>query len=399
MCKVYFATAKTVRYGLANALMRKREIVIYMESSLGHWTINKNTKLFTVGPAQMYPSTLTVRNHVVPYFRTSEFSDMMLENKQWLLELVDADKECEVVFLTASGSGAMEAAVINCFDENDKLLVISGGTFGERFEKICKIHKIPFDVIKLGQDETLSEIHLSTYEGKDYTGLLVNLHETYTGQLYDIELIHDFCERNKLYLIVDAISTFLCDEYHMEKYNIDVTIISSQKGLCLAPGLSMVILSRKIIKEKVSGNHIKSLYFDFNEYLLNIKRGQTPFTPCVGELFELNDMLHHIVERGGAKARVEEVKERCEYFRKNIKELPVHYPSFPLSNAITPVRFDKDIAMDFFMYLKDEKNIMVNPVGGELGKCSIRVAHIGNLELEDYDILIKEMRNFLKYRV
>ena len=51
------------------------------------------------------------------------------------------------------------------------------------------------------------------------------------------------------------------------------------------------------------------------------------------------------------------------------------------------------------MYLKDEKNIMVNPVGGELGKCSIRVAHIGNLELEDYDILIKEMRNFLKYRV
>ena len=72
MCKVYFATAKTVRYGLANALMRKGEIVIYMESNLGHWTINKNTKLFTVGPAQMYPSTLTERNIVLPYIRTSE---------------------------------------------------------------------------------------------------------------------------------------------------------------------------------------------------------------------------------------------------------------------------------------------------------------------------------------
>ena len=118
--------------------------------------------------------------------------------------------------------------------KKDRLLIISGGTFGERFEKICEIHHIPFDALRLGQDEALTASRLDAYDAKDYTGLLVNLHETYTGQLYDIGMIHDFCSRNDLYLIVDAISTFLCDEYHMRRYGIDATIVSSQKGLCLA---------------------------------------------------------------------------------------------------------------------------------------------------------------------
>ena len=170
--------------------------------------MKQDVKLFTVGPAQMYPHTLEVRNRVVPYFRTPEFSALMRENREMMLALTDADDDAEVIFLTASGSGAMEAAVMNSFDEKDRLLIISGGTFGERFEKICEIHHIPFDALRLGQDEALTASRLDAYDAKDYTGLLVNLHETYTGQLYDIGMIHDFCSRNDLYLIVDAISTF-----------------------------------------------------------------------------------------------------------------------------------------------------------------------------------------------
>lgn len=355
--------------------------------------IEDKIKLFTVGPAQMYQHTLDVRSHIVPYFRTEEFSKIMLENAYLMKKITDAEEDAEVMFLTASGSGAMEATVMNCFDKNDKLLIISGGTFGERFEKICEIHEIPYKAIKLGHDEKLQKEHFIKYENQGFTGLLVNLHETYTGQLYDINIIHDFCERNHLYLIVDAISTFLCDEYHMKKYHIDATIVSSQKGLCLAPGLSIVVLSKRIVQEKVLNNHIQTLYFDFKDYLQNIRRGQTPFTPCVGVCFELNDMLKHI-DKQGVDKRVKEVKDRCDYFRSNIAGLPIHLPSFPLSNAISPLRFEKNIAMDFFNYLKNEKHIMVNPVGGDLGKCSIRVAHIGNLTFEDYDILIAEIKHF-----
>ncbi|MFQ7615865.1 pyridoxal-phosphate-dependent aminotransferase family protein [[Clostridium] scindens] len=355
--------------------------------------MENNIKLFTVGPAQMYQHTLDVRSKMVPYFRTSEFSNIMLDNCEMLKETMNAPKDAEVIFLTASGSGAMEATVINCFDENDKLLVISGGTFGERFEYICKLHRIPYVALKLGKDEQLTKQHLIKYNEQGFTGLLVNLHETYTGQLYDIKIIHEFCQKNKLFLVVDAISTFLCDPYDMEKYNIDATIISSQKGLCLAPGLSAVVLGKRIIEKKVITNQTKTMYFDFKDYLNNIHRGQTPFTPCVGVLFELNDMLRFIKEQG-TENRIKEVKERCDYFRNRISELPVHLPSFPLSNAITPIRFEKNIAKEFFEYLKNEKNIMVNPVGGELGNCSIRVAHIGDLDYEDYDILIDEMKDF-----
>ncbi len=351
-------------------------------------------KLFTIGPTQMYQSTLEVRKHVVPYFRTAEFSNLMLDNERLIKKLQFANEESKVVFLTASGSGAMEASVINCFDGSDKLLIISGGTFGERFEKICEIHNIPFEALKLGADEELKASHFDEFNNKGFTGLLVNIDETYTGQLYDINIIKDFCERNDMYLVVDAISSFLADPYYMEQNNIDVTIVSSQKGLCLAPGLSIITLSPRMV-DKINKIDVKSLYFDYKDYFKNMERGQTPFTPAVGVCFELNDMLHKIDEQG-IEDRIKEVKDRCDYFRGRISSLPIHLPSYPLSNAISPIRFEKDIAMDFFVYLKDKKHIMVNPVGGELGKRSIRVSHVGDLVNDDYDYLIDEIKKYFE---
>lgn len=349
-------------------------------------------KLFTIGPTQMYKSTLEVRSHIVPYFRTPEFSELMLDNKRLMIKLQKADIDSEVVFLTASGSGAMEATVMNCFDQNDHLLIVCGGTFGERFVKICEIHSIPHDVIYLEQDEVLNFEHFDKYNGCGITGVLVNIDETYTGQLYDINIIHDFCKANNAYLVVDAISSFLCDPYEAKKHSVDATIISSQKGLCIAPGLSFVTLSPRMI-EKIKTIEVRSLYFDFKDYMKNMERGQTPFTPAVGVCFELNDMLHKIDDQG-VDNRVKEVRERAEYFRNKIVGMPVHLPGYPLSNAISPIRFEKDIAMEFFAYLKDNKKIMVNPVGGELGKRSIRVSHVGDLHFKDYDNLILEIKDF-----
>lgn len=189
----------------------------------------------------------------------------MKDNAQLMKQFLDADENDEILFLTASGSGAMEATEMNCFDQNDKLLVISGGTFGRRFEQICQIHQIPYEPLKLGQDETLTEASFVPFENQGFTGLLVNLDETSTGQLYDLDLISDFCQRNHLYLVVDAISAFLCDPYHAKIHGVDATIVSSQKGLCLAPGLSIVHLSRRMVEERVLKSEVRSLYFDFED--------------------------------------------------------------------------------------------------------------------------------------
>lgn len=132
----------------------------------------------------------------------------MLDSERVLKRLLDADDDCKVAFLTASGTGAMEAAVSCLLTPSDKALVINGGGFGRRFTEICDVHDIPYDQIALSTGETFTKEHLEEFNGMGYTALLVNLDETSTGQLYDIALLSEFCKANGMYLIVDAISAF-----------------------------------------------------------------------------------------------------------------------------------------------------------------------------------------------
>ena len=89
---------------------------------------------FTVGPVMSSDEVLTIGANQVPYFRTSEFSTVMLENEQYILEYARAPKGAKAVFMTCSSTGSMEATVMNCFSKEDKVLVINGGSFGQRKE-------------------------------------------------------------------------------------------------------------------------------------------------------------------------------------------------------------------------------------------------------------------------
>lgn len=89
----------------------------------------------------------------VPYFRTKEFSEMMLAKDELLRKFAHADAGAKTIYLTASGTAAMEATVMNCFTEQDRLIVINGGSFGQRFVDICEVHHIPHDVVKLEYGE------------------------------------------------------------------------------------------------------------------------------------------------------------------------------------------------------------------------------------------------------
>lgn len=351
-------------------------------------------KFFSLGPTEMFPFTLETASHQVPYFRTKEFSDIMLESEKLFKQCVHATEDSKVVFLTASGTAAMEATVFNIFNDKDKLLVIDGGIFGHRFVKICEAYRIPHDVISLKFGEILTHSHLEAVKSNDYTGMLVNIHETSTGQLYDLEMLSDFCKKKGMYFIVDAISSFLADEYDAEKYGIDATIISSQKGLALGPGMSFVILSNKIIEERVNKNAPLSLYFNFNEYFENQKRGQTPYTPAVRVAYELNGMLRHIVyDEGGIENRLSEVRTIVNKFRKNLKKYNVEIPKYPISYAATPLLFDKTdkTATEVYNALRYEHNITLTPCGGDLKDIMVRVGHIGYHPWSDYELLFNAL--------
>ena len=153
---------------------------------------------FTVGPVMSSDKVRSIGAEHVPYFRTPEFSKIMLENESLIKKFAKASNDSRVVFITGSGTASMEATIMNTLTPTDKAIVINGGSFGHRFVELLELHEVPFSEIKLDYGKALKAEMLQEYDGKGYTAFVVNLHETSTGVLYDINLISEFCKRNNI---------------------------------------------------------------------------------------------------------------------------------------------------------------------------------------------------------
>ncbi len=347
---------------------------------------------FTVGPVMCSEAVCAVGGEQVPYFRTPEFSELMLENEKLMLEYAKAPKGSRVAFMTNSSTGSMEATVMNCFTAKDKVLVIDGGSFGHRFVQLCEIHDIPHDVLHLEHGKKLTKEHLYEYDGKGYTGLLVNIDETSTGVLYDSEMLGEFCKKNDMFYVCDCVSAFLADPFDMEHCGADVMITGSQKVLACPPGVSMIVLAPRAV-ERVTNAKVKSMYFDLADTLKNMERGQTPFTPAVGILRQINARLKEIKASGGADAEIARVAAQAEDFRKKISELPFEFVSESPANGVTPVHPLNADAYEIFMELKDNYNIWICPNGGDMKSTIFRVGHIGCLSHDDNTTLINALKD------
>ena len=347
---------------------------------------------FTVGPVMSCEEVRTIGAEQVPYFRTPEFSKIMFENENLMKKFAKADENARVVFLTGSGTAAMEAAVINVFDTKDKVLIVHGGSFGQRFVKICQIHQIPYTEIKLEIGKKLTQEMLDQYDEKDYTGFLVNIHETSTGVHYDPVMISEFCKKNNMFLLVDAISSFLADEFDMEKLGVDLMLTGSQKALACPPGISVIVLSEHAV-QRVYEKTPQCLYLDLKEALKNGERGQTPFTPAVGILRQIHARLLEIEKAGGVEAETAKIASLAADFREKIKDMPFEIPSESMSNAVTPLHPLNVSAYKIFETLKDEYHIWVCPNGGDLAEKIFRVGHIGALTTDDNTSLVEALKD------
>lgn len=347
---------------------------------------------FTVGPVMSCEEVRTIGAEQVPYFRTPEFSKIMFENENLMKKFAKADENARVVFLTGSGTAAMEAAIINVFDTKDKVLIVNGGSFGQRFVKICQIHQIPYTEIKLEIGKKLTQEMLDQYDGKDYTGFLVNIHETSTGVHYDPVMISEFCKKNNMFLLVDAISSFLADEFDMEKLGVDLMLTGSQKALACPPGISVIVLSEHAV-QRVYEKTPQCLYLDLKEALKNGERGQTPFTPAVGILRQIHARLLEIEKAGGVEAETAKIASLAADFREKIKDMPFEIPSESMSNAVTPLHPLNVSAYKIFETLKDEYHIWVCPNGGDLAEKIFRVGHIGALTTDDNTSLVEALKD------
>ena len=350
---------------------------------------------FTVGPVQSDEAVCSIGGEQVPYFRTPEFSAVMLENERLMLKYAKAPEGSKAVFMTNSSTGSMEAVVMNCLTELDNVLVIDGGSFGHRFVELCEIHEIPHETIKLNHGQKLTKERLYEYDGQAFTGLLVNIDETSTGVLYDSVMIGEFCKKNGLFYVCDCVSSFLADPFDMARCGADVMITGSQKVLACPPGVSIIVLAPRAVERVVSAK-VKSMYFDLADALKNMERGQTPFTPAVGILRQINTRLKEIEKAGGSEAEIDRVAAQAEDFRSKIKDLPFEFVSESPANGVTPVHPIHADAYRIFEILKDEYSIWVCPNGGDMKNTVFRVGHIGALTPKDNDTLVAALKDMEK---
>ncbi len=350
---------------------------------------------FTVGPVMCSDEVRALGGEQVPYFRTSEFSSVMFENEQLMLKFAKAPEGSKAAFMTNSSTGSMEAVVMNCFSAEDRVLVIDGGSFGHRFVELCETHEIPHTALRLCHGQKLTKERLYEYDKQGYTGLLVNIDETSTGVLYDAEMIGEFCRRNSMFFVCDCVSSFLADPFDMASCGADVMITGSQKVLACPPGVSIILLAPRAV-ERVKNVRVRSMYFNLADVLKNMERGQTPFTPAVGILLQINARLKEIEAAGGADAEIARVAAQAKDFREKIIELPFEFVSEAPANGVTPVHPVDADAYEIFLTLKDEYGIWICPNSGDLKNTVFRVGHIGHLSHEDNTTLIYALKDMQK---
>ena len=188
----------------------------------------------------------------------------------------------------------------------------------------------------------------------------------------------------------------------MKQMHVNAAITGSQKALSLPPSMSFTVLDTEAQKRCVD-NKVKSMYFNYADYLRNGERGQTPFTPAVATLLQLNDKLKRIAQNGGVKYINGVIKQRAEYFRAKIKHLPfkMFTPENATSNCVTALLPSTSgvSAYRIFEIIKDEYGIWVCPNGGELAEKVFRVGHIGNITEKEIDLLIAAFDDLLKRKL
>jgi len=346
--------------------------------------MNKLNRIFTPGPVPIDEHILSIGAQQPPYNRTGDFSLLTHEILSSLKHLFQTDGE--VALLTGSGTLAMEAAVLNFLTPYDKVLIVNGGTFGQRWCDLCRIHSIPFREIKLDAGADLDLDQLKNILGEEeVSAFLINAHETSTGQLYDIQAIGDIVHDACLLYIVDAISTICADPFQMDDWNVDVAILSSQKALALPPGLSFVAMSTNAIA-RLRKSKPKTLYMNLQDYLRNQERGQLPYTPAIGLLLQLHQRLMDIQQRTLPEI-ISQHRQRALDFRKSIIDLPLSILPERQSNAMTALLCDDLDAVQVVQGLRTNHAIEVAPSGGTLKHKLIRISHMGDQNSSDIDFI------------
>ena len=343
--------------------------------------------LRTPGPTPCPDEVLGIMSSPMINHRGPEFKELIVRITEKLKSVFMTQNRLYI--LTASGTGALEAAVVNTMSPGDKTLAVSVGYFGDRFAELPKAYGA--EVTKLdvewGKAADPDSIRVALKRDPDIKTVLVTHNETSTGVTNDLEEISKVVkgEFNKL-LLVDAISSLSCIPLPVDRWRCDVVCTASQKGLMIPPGLSFVSVSEDAWEAYQSAK-MPRFYFDLPAAQRYLERGQTPWTPSVSLFYGIDVALDMLLEEG-----MENVFSRhahiAEMTRRGVKALGLELlaEEAHASNTVTSVKLPEMVdAGKFSELLRTDYSVVLAGGQGSLTGRIFRIGHMGKVSEEDIE--------------
>ncbi|MBD3414424.1 MAG: aminotransferase class V-fold PLP-dependent enzyme [Candidatus Aminicenantes bacterium] len=350
----------------------------------------KKKYLVSPGPTPVPESVLAEAARPLIHHRTPEFSDALMEVMRGL-QYVFGTKN-NVFLLTSSGTGAMEAAVVNTLCARDEVLVINGGKFGNRWTEICREYHITTHEVTLqwGQDYPKEKLRQELSLNSNIKAVFSTLSETSTGAVYDIKGYGELLKQKEILHIVDGISGLGAMPCQMDDWNIDVLIGGSQKVFMVPPGLSYIAFSPKAwtFTQKSS---LPKYYFNAQKAQQSLGKKTTPYSPAISLILQQRKALEVIREIGLEKL-IKHHSVLGRACRAGVKELSLKLIAENPGNALTAVQVPSGInGLKLLDIMHHKHNVYIAgsqaPHKGEF----FRISHLGYMSRFDMIIALSAL--------
>ncbi len=335
-------------------------------------------RIFAPGPTPVPEEVLAELSKSPLHHRTPEFENILARVREGLKFLFQTEQP--VYVLAASGTGAMEATIVNLFSPGDEVIVVDGGKFGERWRKISTQYGLTVHPIQVewGQAVTVSQVEEALKAHPKAAAVMLQASETSTGAYHPVkEVAQAVHKASDALVIVDAITALGVSPLPMDEWALDVVVSGSQKALMLPPGLAFLAFSAKA-KARREKSTLPKFYFNLNAEDKAAATGQTAWTPAVSLITALDKILQNIQKCGlDAMFRYHDRLATATRTGAKAMGLKLFAPTHP-STAVTALLVPEKVeGKKIVSYLRDRFGVTI--AGGQdawKGKI-FRIGHLG----------------------
>jgi aspartate aminotransferase-like enzyme len=329
------------------------------------------------------------------HHRTPEYAALFLEVRAGLKRLVQTAQE--VLPVACSGTGAMEAAVVNTLSAGDRVVIVNAGAFAQRWLAIAKAFRL--DVVELaaphGDTVPPERIAEALRAHADVRAVLVQHSESGTGVLHDVRGYAEVTARTPAILVVDAVSSLGIANLPMDVWGVDVVVSASQKGLMLPPGLGLLALSDKAWAAHARAT-LPRFYLDLGEERKYAAKNEARFTPAVSIMVGLREVLRMIEAEGLANVfrRHDRLSRatRAGAEALGLTLFPKTTPSPALTAVAVPAGLDADRVVEGFA---TQHNITIDGGRGPTKGKIFRIGHMGYAAETDIIVAVAALEQVL----